>query len=550
MPAKRTNNYNETKKLASHDESVSHVSNVSSSSSSHEEPTTANKDVPVEQEHNTNSPATTIASLGPTPIDLTQDINTSSLSIEKVKRRKYDSDDMGKLINDLRGCVGFVDDRWAIKVLKNNQFYIKIMNEKKFIESFHNYHVIKNDSRTGIHQIIKRYSKYFMYDDMKILRDNEPQVINLFQGFAFKEIVSDDFETLDDFLERLEILDDFLKHIEEVICNNNKEKFEYFINWWASIFQNITVKLGTMPIIHGAQGSGKSFPVEVFTALLGTNALSNVDDLDKVFGKFNGLISRHLLININEPPDAGEKFKYLGKIKSKLTQVKALCETKCIDQFEIDSWANYCLTTNNYSPIQEEKGDRRLIYFETNNKYCGNAKYFHNLCSPIQKKKQGPYNPEFMGLLLNYLKTRDISKFDPESLIRKINSDVNCEYNEQLERQYADLNGVDRYVVDNWKLFNQGYPLDLIKIEGYSSRGITLKLSSVCENNYREYKKNIKHISKPELALIKGERIRLYKLKKDSDIPDLISIINYRKHQEELLEIKIKSDDTDEEIQF
>ena len=92
------------------------------------------------------------------------------------------------------------------------------------------------------------------------------------------------------------------------------------MKWWANIFQNITVKNGTMPIIYGAQGSEKSFPVECFCELLGNFALENVDDLDKVFGKFNGLIGRHLVININEPPESTEKFKYIGKIKSKLTQ--------------------------------------------------------------------------------------------------------------------------------------------------------------------------------------------------------------------------------------
>ncbi|KAH0792572.1 hypothetical protein GPJ56_003557 [Histomonas meleagridis] len=118
-----------------------------------------------------------------------------------------------------------------------------------------------------------------------------------------------------------------------------------------------------MPIIYGAQGSGKSFSIGVFCELLGNFALANVDDLDKVFGKFNGLIGRYLIININEPPEATEKFKYLGKIKSKLTQKKTVQETKGVDQIEIDSWAKYSMTTNYPNPVQEEKGDRKLIYY-------------------------------------------------------------------------------------------------------------------------------------------------------------------------------------------
>jgi hypothetical protein len=186
------------------------------------------------------------------------------------------------------------------------------MSEKNFLENIANYHPIKGNRQICLSQIIKRYSDFFAYDAIKVCKTNQPRIINLFQGFAFEEVETDDFSCLNDFTD----------HIYEVICNCDDEKYDYFMNWWANIFQNITVKNGTMPIIHGSQGSGKSFPIEVFGALLGINALSNVDDLDKVFGKFNGLIANHLAIIINEPPEADEKFKYLGKIKSKITQKK------------------------------------------------------------------------------------------------------------------------------------------------------------------------------------------------------------------------------------
>ena len=173
--------------------------------------------------------------------------------------------------------------------------------------------------------IVKRYSMNFAYDDVKISKDNEEGVINLFQGFKYNESKSNDFTPLEP----------FLKHVKEVVCNNDEKKYDYFMKWWANIFQNVTVKNGTMPMIHGAQGSGKSFPIECFCELLGHFALKNVDDLDKVFGKFNGLIASHLVININEPPDANEKFKYLGRIKARLTQTETLQERKGIDSIDV-----------------------------------------------------------------------------------------------------------------------------------------------------------------------------------------------------------------------
>ena len=390
-----------------------------------------------------------------------------------------------------------------------------------------NYKPFIGCTNINLAQIVSKYSTYFQYRDAKFSKDNEPEIINLFQGFKYQESTSDDFKPLEP----------FLNHIRHIICNDDLEKYNYIMCWFASIFQKITVKLGTMLIIHGSQGSGKSFPIELFCELLGRNSLANVDDLDKVFGKFNGLIGANLLININEPPEASDKFAYAGKIKSKLTQKKTIKETKGVDQIEIDSWANYTMTTNNPNPIMEEKGDRRIIYFATNNEKCGDEQYFNNLCHPYQLEQQGEYNSEMMGLLLHYMRTQiDISDFHPERLIRQINSNTQTNYNEQLERQYLDLNAVDRYVVDHYKQFEIGMALELIKIDGYKSTGIAKKLNTICDvSRMRKgvYKKLIEDHTDIFVPMdITQDQVRVYKLKSKQQIPDLYAIIEYRAYND------------------
>ena len=245
------------------------------------------------------------------------------------------------------------------------------------------------------------------------------------------------------------------------------------------------------------------------------------------------------MIVINEPPEATEKFKYLGKIKSKLTQKNTIKETKGIDQIEIESWANYILTSNNPNPIQEEKGDRRLIYFEVNNSKCGDEEYFNKLCKDFQPIKQGDYTPEYMELLLHYMRSQiDVSEFNPEALIRKINSKSKVLFNEQLERQYLDLNAVDRFIVDNHKCFIHGLAIDNIKIEGYKQTGLARKLLSVCEMQRirrKQYEALIE--SHPDCynniyVDDSKNQYRIYKLKQREQIPDLYAIIEYKAYEE------------------
>lgn len=452
------------------------------------------------------------------PIDWDININNSNWAIEDILKKKYKLIQFGKLLSDLRGVIGFVMDRWYIKTYKESQYFISEINEEKMFKKLKSYKLIEGHISITLSSIVSKYSMVFKYNKVEISKSDNEYDINLFQGFKYQEIITDNFE----------ILEPFLNHIKEVISNNNEEKYDYYLKWWANIIQNITVKNGTMPIIHGSQGSGKSIVAEIFCELIGCYALANVDDLDKVFGKFNGLIGRNLAININEPPDATEKFKYLGKIKSKLTQKKTVQETKGIDQIEIDSWANYHMTTNNSNPVQEEKGDRRLIYYETNNKYCGNREYFDRLMENIQLTKQCEYNKAFMGTLLHYMKTQiNVENWDAEELIRKINSNTQCEYNENLEAQYLDLNSVDRYVVDNYKLFIDGIIIDDIKIEGYKSTGLGRKLKSICDS---------------KRVIVDGKKTTKYILKPREQIMDLYNIIEYKDYEDENIE-KISTND-------
>ena len=451
-------------------------------------------------------------------IDFTITINNSSINYDDVKNKRYSIHNVAQLINDLRGCVGVIDDVWYLKTLKKEQAHIVFMNEDKLCKKLKTYKPFKETNKITVYSIVSSFSNYFQYKEAGIFKDNTEKNINLFQGFKYNEIDTNDFT----------MLEPFLNHIKNIICAGSEEKYNYIMSWYANIFQNITVKNGTIPIIYGAQGSGKSFAVEVFSELIGNYALSNVDDLDKVFGKFNGLISQNIYININEPPEATEKFAFGGKIKSKLTQKDQVQETKGVDSIDVVSWANYSMTTNNPSPLREEKGDRRVIYFETDNSKCGDETYFNELCKPIQPVKQGAYNKEFMGILLHYMRTQiDVSDFNPERLIREINGRVNVSYNEQLERQYEDLNAVERYVVDNYKDFVNGITPEYIeacmKLPGYTVLGIQKKLNDLCEVGRRNYKS----------ASGKYKKERVYTLKSRTQKPDLYNIIDYINYVEQ-----------------
>ena len=448
-------------------------------------------------------------------LEITDVLNTSininnSTTVFGDIRTDYNTARVHELLNDLLGVFGHSNGKWYVKTNKNGQPYIDCLTDEQLNKLTKLVRPFLGNTKVNLYQILMKFSNLFAYDSVELTKETQNKKINLFTGFKYHKIETDDFT----------VLKPFLQHCKHIICNDDERKYNYLMCWFASIFQNVTVKNGTMPIIIGAQGSGKSIVVELFAELLGHYANANVDDLDKIFGKFNGLIAQNLLIVINEQPEASEKFSFSGKIKSKLTQKKIIKETKGVDCVEVDSWTNYIMTTNSSQPVREEKGNRRFIYYVTNNEKVGDLEYFKELHKDFQPVFQGEYNKTYMGILLHYMRTQiDVTDFQPERLIRELSNETQVGYNENLERQYLDLNLIDKFVVDNAREFIKGVDSSYIKntmcgiVTGYKFTGICKCLNSICD------------ITRKQVNKI---QFRHYKLKPREQIPDLYLIIDYK----------------------
>ena len=138
------------------------------------------------------------------------------------------------------------------------------------------------------------------------------------------------------------------------------------------------------------------------------------------------------------------------------------------------------------------------------------------------------------GVLLHYFRTQiDVSNFNPEKLIREINARTDVDFNENLERQYEDLNAVDKYVVDHHKLFRRGIALEEIEgIASYKKEGIAKKLRATCTCERMTAKKYVETIAYDDRGSIYNNRVQVFTLKPKEQIPDLWAIIQYKEFQE------------------
>ena len=477
-------------------------------------------------------------------VDTTQNINISDYCFNDLRKRKFGRYQLPSIITMLRGCVAQCQGLYYMKENINGQFIISKYTKERFTDILRLCKPFKGNTNINLYQIFSKYSDNFTYDDIKLSKQNEANIINYFQGYKHKEVITDDFT----------ILEPLLGHVKHVICNDDEKKYDYIMNWFANIVQNLSVKNGTLPIIHGAQGSGKSCFAELMCELLGHLAIYNNDDLDKVFGKFNSISDGKVLIVLNETAEADEKFSYSEKLKSRITQIHTVYESKGVDQRTGYNYANYIMTSNNSNPIRAQKGDRRTIYFPVNNEKIGDRDYFKSLHKDFQPKKQGEYNAEYMGVLLHYMLTQfKPDDFDFEELIFNINNNTQTDYNENLERQYNDLNGVEQYIVDNSKEFEVGFGrLQQMSLPGYPQKSIIKILNRYCNTkrirkgsqeakdideqlNKLKHKDDMDGYHDESYIYVHGDRklITIYRLKSEKEIPDFYNIIKYKQYQDE-----------------
>ncbi|KAA6392901.1 MAG: hypothetical protein EZS28_011574 [Streblomastix strix] len=70
--------------------------------------------------------------------------------------------------------------------------------------------------------------------------------------------------------------------------------------------------------------------------LNGILTLKNVDEVVKIFGKFNSLAATAILINFNEIQDVTVSFNLKHKMKNTITQVIGIIERKEVDAEETE----------------------------------------------------------------------------------------------------------------------------------------------------------------------------------------------------------------------
>jgi len=213
---------------------------------------------------------------------------------------------------------------------------------------------------------------------------------NLFTGFKADRIEL----TADVDYKRIQPI---LNHIKIVLCNNNQEHYEYVLNWFSRIIEDPTNRPQTGLVFYSKEhGVGKNIFTNYFAnEILGFDLSVSAKDINKIFGRFNSILTKCMFLVIEEA--TGELKKFMEEMKNAITEPTIVIEKKGIDCGTYRNFLNIILNTNKADILDIDDKDRRCVILEVSSSMKGNKAYF-------KKLEECMKNKQITALFIKYLR--------------------------------------------------------------------------------------------------------------------------------------------------
>lgn len=324
---------------------------------------------------------------------------------------------ISNLIKLLRSCIGCVKKGKGFFVM-NDIDGISICTETQFI-SLCSKVKIRRLKNITLDEVILDYMIYLMYRDITYypgIKDRD--TLNLFHEYEAKEISDIDQESIDI----------ILSHVRDILCNGDKDIYEYVLNWLSYVIQS-PKKPGTVIMMIGKPGIGKTIFWEWFAdSIIGMHNSFIAATLSDITGRFNGHVANKRFILVNECKGTSKHdHEYL---KTLITDSYVRLEKKGQDLIQINS--SHCIVvTSNYRDHHFiDESDRRFLVLECSREKKDQS-YFTKLDDILNRSTNGFYS---------FLKKRDISEFIPSALpetqIKDDIRDINLHPVQQFLQEY------------------------------------------------------------------------------------------------------------------
>jgi hypothetical protein len=295
---------------------------------------------------------------------------------------------------------------------------------------------------------------------------NDPQ-IRYYQRLVFKPtplmVEKNEYNTWSGF----DILNTPYNYDEEIIkrfleySNNlfdNDEVVNYILAYFANRIQNPAKRNKVCIIVYGEEGDGKNRFFDIFRNVFGKKYFTELESAKKMFDNHSCIEKEKLIICVNEAK-AKDNFENSEILKARITTDTLIVNPKGIQEFEIDNFCDYIMTTNNKNAVDIKDKSRRYLLTETTSFYSGNSEFFNSFSEDIVD------NNNALRVIFEYLKNYDIKQviqtgnFQSHIPKTEIQKELIIDNRDKIEyflRDYVDkLEEIDDLKIKNDILFSR-----------------------------------------------------------------------------------------------
>jgi len=200
------------------------------------------------------------------------------------------------------------------------------------------------------------------------------------------------------------IINRFLDYMENLF--NNDEVMNYIIAYFANRIQNPANRNMVCLILYGEEGDGKNRLFDIFKNIFGNKYYTELEKAKDLFGTHSCIEKEKLFICVNEAKGK-DNYENSETLKARITTDKLLVNPKGIQEFTIDNYCDYIMTTNNANAVNLHDKSRRYLYVETTSYYSRNSEFFNTFSEDIVD------NPKALRVIYEYLMNFNIKNIIP-----------------------------------------------------------------------------------------------------------------------------------------
>jgi len=222
-------------------------------------------------------------------------------------------------------------------------------------------------------------------------------LFNLWNGFNISKEVADEYDE--------KAAEPILNVIKDIWCQGDENSYNYVLDYFSHVIQKPHIKTGVLLALKSKQGGMKGIILEKLAQIIGDDHYAQNSNANFLFGDFNGQLEGKVFVNLDEAFWGGDK-KLEGVIKNKITEKRQTINKKNKENYMIDDYANYVITTNNDWFAGCTEDDRRHYCLQLDNRMAGRM-------TPEKKKYIQPVLDAPCEAFAKILYNRNISSYNP-----------------------------------------------------------------------------------------------------------------------------------------